>query len=558
MLSLATLGFVTVTVIVAASLWLSALLTAKKKKTTTTTTTKRYDHVVIIGGSIAGMTSAAYLSKYFRRVTIVESDDVLNDQLMKSSDDELLSYRCDLSSSCSLGRSGVSQSYQIHVLQGEGRKILFDLFPQLQQRLIDGFGACLVSLRKHFRFVIGDVLLNGNLTDDLHWFCVDRFTLETVLRRELVDQFSAHEIQWRCNTKVSQLIVDSANNAVLGVRCRQRREEHAQEDLLADLIIDCSGRNGSSLKWLTEHFDLSVPTEQIHIGIGYVSFVAERFRTGNPSLDSLHVGGLAAHAPDHNKGFLTTPIRRLDKPEENSLGLLSNFAIYCMNEEYPPSDSFDNLLEWVKEHFPPDYYTILKSSQLRSPLLPYRRAFDQRKYVEAVGKRWPKNFLLLGDSMCAFNPKNGQGMTHACRQARQLMRIFEENYPLDDIPLIYNRQASSISHECWLGSTTNDWAVPKLKQILTDQFGQTRTFERDPNETCHGPAPRPGFFMQFLQWYTFWLIRCAASSGELTTAFLYVVFQEKSPFSLLKPRFFFRILLASLSNSLRSTLKLLR
>ena len=249
MLILITLGFVTVTVIVVVSRWLSAvLMKSKTNGDRRDPSTKRYDHVVIIGGSIAGMTSAAYLSKYFRRVTIVESDDVLNDQLMKSTDDQLLSYRCDLSSPCSVGRSGVSQSYQIHVLQGEGRKILFDLFPKVQQRLIDGFGACLVSLRKHFRFVIGDVLLNGNLTDDLYWFCVDRFTLETVLRRELVDQFSTDEIQWRCNTKVSQLIVDRANNAVLGVRCRQRREEHAQEDLLADLIIDCSGRNGSSMK----------------------------------------------------------------------------------------------------------------------------------------------------------------------------------------------------------------------------------------------------------------------------------------------------------------------
>ncbi|CAF4986709.1 unnamed protein product, partial [Rotaria socialis] len=56
--------------------------------------------------------------------------------------------------------------------------------------------------------------------------------------------------------------------------------------------------------------------------------------------------------------------------------------------------------------------------------------------------------------MCVFNPKNGQGMTHACRQAKQLNEIFKQKYHLKDISFIYNRQASSISEECWLGSTT--------------------------------------------------------------------------------------------------------
>ncbi len=52
--------------------------------------------------------------------------------------------------------------------------------------------------------------------------------------------------------------------------------------------------------------------------------------------------------------------------------------------------------------------------------------------------------------------------------------------------------------------------------------------------------------MQFLQWYTYWLIKCAEQSGELTTAFIHVVFQEKTPYSLLKPKFFFKILYSSI------------
>jgi 2-polyprenyl-6-methoxyphenol hydroxylase-like FAD-dependent oxidoreductase len=498
----------------------------------------KYDHAIIMGGSIAGMTTAAYLTKYFKRITIIESDDVLNDILMKSTSDELLDYRCNLRNSNSLGRSGVTQNYQIHVLQGEGCRILFELFPNLRRKLIDEYGAYISSLKHQFRFVIGDVLLNKNLTEDLSWFCIDRFTFETVLRRELCLQFNHQQIQWMTNTKVIQLIVNQSTNSVQGVQCRST----FNSDLFGDFIIDCTGRYSSSIKWLKRHFNLIIPTEQLHVGTGYVSFIGERFKTGNPLLDSIHVGGNAAHAPHYNKGFLTIPIRQIQSLNPNSLNLISSFAVYCVNGEYPPNDSYENLLEWVKEYLPIDYYLILKSTELLSPLLPYRRAFNHRKYVELAGRQWPQNYILLGDSMCVFNPKNGQGMTHACRQAQQLNKIFKQNYSLKDIPFIYNHQASLISEECWLGSITNDWIVPTLKLIKTDKYGITKVYQ---NSTSIYPKPKMSLFIRFLQWYTYWLIKSAEQSGELTTAFLHVVFQEKSPYSLLRPNIFFQILFSS-------------
>ena len=502
---------------------------------------EKYDHAIILGGSIAGMTTAAYLTKYFHRITIIETDDVLNDIHSNSTPEQLLEYRCSLKNSNSLGRKGVTQNYQIHVLQGEGAQILFELFPKLKMKLLNEYQAMICSLNKHFRFVIGDVLLNQNITEDLSWFCIDRFTLEIVLRREFLDQLKHENIQWLCNTKVMDLIINQKTNSIEGIQYRSNDQKI--ENMFGDFVIDCTGRYSSSSKWLKNHFNLIIPTEELHTGTGYVSFIGQRFQTGYAYLDSFYTGGNAAHAPLFNKGFLTIPIRKINNPEENSLGFLSNFAVYCVNGEYPPNDSYENLLEWVKEHLPNDYYLILKSTKLLSPLLPYRRAFDHRRYVHSLGQKWPKNFILLGDSMCVFNPKNGQGMTHACRQARQLNQIFSQNPPLETIPYLYNQQSSSISEECWLGSITNDWAVPTLKLIQIDQHGMKRIYQRT---SLNIPQPRIPLFMQFLQWYTHWLIQCANQSGELTTAFLHVVFQEKSPYSLLKPKYFSQILFSFL------------
>ncbi|CAF4796953.1 unnamed protein product [Rotaria socialis] len=52
------------------------------------------------------------------------------------------------------------------------------------------------------------------------------------------------------------------------------------------------------------------------------------------------------------------------------------------------------------------------TSSLKCPLVPCRSANDDRKYVEILGKKWPQDYILLGDAMCVFNPQCGQGMAH--------------------------------------------------------------------------------------------------------------------------------------------------
>ena len=69
--------------------------------------------------------------------------------------------------------------------------------------------------------------------------------------------------------------------------------------------------------------------------------------------------------------------------------------------------------------------------------------------------------------------------------------------------------------------------VSTLKLIKTDKNGQIKTYQRTDDSTSIYPQLKTPLFMQFLQWYTYWLIKCAEHSGELTTAFIHAVFQEK-------------------------------
>ncbi|CAF2998678.1 unnamed protein product [Rotaria sp. Silwood2] len=339
----------------------------------------------------------------------------------------LRNYRCRLESPTSIGRSGVSQIYQIHILEGEGFNILHELFPYLKDKLVNEYDIRLYSLKNEARIVVNGNLLNQNLTEDMGWLGIDRFTLEIALRKELCLKYG-NQVEWISNARAIQLVVDQSVNAVQGVKYRLKQHVDSQLlDIYGDFIVDCTGRNTSSIKWLKE---------------------CERFKTGNPSLDSISILGCNTNLPDNNTGCYITPMRTIKTNDENSLRNLSTIAVHCVNAEYPPNDSYENLLEWAKEHLDSECNSILKSTKVCSPLVPYRRAINDRKYVELLGKKWPHNYILLGDGVCAFNPQYAQGMTHALRHARELGKIFDEHYhKLEDISYIFNRRASVITEE---------------------------------------------------------------------------------------------------------------
>jgi hypothetical protein len=73
------------------------------------------DHVVIIGGSIGGMVTAAYLSKYFKRVTIVERDKLPDKPA---------------------ARNGTPQSDHVHGLLLMGLNIFSEILPGLPEELV--------------------------------------------------------------------------------------------------------------------------------------------------------------------------------------------------------------------------------------------------------------------------------------------------------------------------------------------------------------------------------------------------------------------------------------
>src|SRR5438045_1047878 len=84
---------------------------------TNPSTENRRNHAVVLGGSIAGLATARALSRHFRRVTVVERDDLPEAAAL---------------------RKGTPQAAHVHGLLATGYRVLDGYFPGLMDELVAG------------------------------------------------------------------------------------------------------------------------------------------------------------------------------------------------------------------------------------------------------------------------------------------------------------------------------------------------------------------------------------------------------------------------------------
>jgi pimeloyl-ACP methyl ester carboxylesterase/2-polyprenyl-6-methoxyphenol hydroxylase-like FAD-dependent oxidoreductase len=430
------------------------------------------NHAVVIGASIGGLLAARVLSDAYKSVTVIERDSL-------PSGDE--------------GRRAVPQGYHAHGLIAGGTRALEELLPGFRDELIDD-GAATVSAYSDMHF-----MARGHLfaRAALGWTTItaSRPFIEGHLRRRIL---ALENVSVRQRCEVAELTATADRRRVTGVRIRARDDDGDEETLAADLVLAASGRSARVPAWL-EELGYGRPQEDtLRIDLTYAS---RRYRLPPGALgDKVILRGMPIGVP---RGMALVA-------QENGLWLLT-LAGYGSDRPPAEEDGFLDFLQTVAE---PHMLAAVRAGEPVDEIVSYRFPANLRRRYERM-RRFPEGLLVIGDSICSFNPQYGQGMTVAALEAAALQRALRRG--TGGLRRRYLRATTKIVDHAWQMAITSDLAQPQVE------------------------GRRP-FSWRLTNAYTERLVQAAAVDGEVTAAFARVSGMLERPPKLFSPAIARRVL----------------
>jgi 2-polyprenyl-6-methoxyphenol hydroxylase-like FAD-dependent oxidoreductase len=329
---------------------------------------------------MAGLLAARVLAERFATVVVVERDRLPNG---------------------AEPRRGVPQGKHIHGLLAGGQQAIEHLLPGLTRELAaDGVP-------------VGDPLADVRLSLNGHRFrrapsgltlvSASREMLEHHVRRRIVSLPNV-TITDRCDV----VGLTETHGRITGVRVLRRADNSVEELLEADQVIDATGRGSRAPVWLS---DIGFPTpeeDQLRIDLGYTT---RRYRLPIDALDPLEgdLGLLHAPTPAHPRG---AAVARL----EHGVWMMTLIGF----RGDVPTTSPDDFDRFAASVGPDEVQAFIRQAEPLDTPIAFRFPASTRRYYERT--RLPDNMVVLGDSLCSFNPVYGQGMSVAALEALALAR----------------------------------------------------------------------------------------------------------------------------------------
>jgi 2-polyprenyl-6-methoxyphenol hydroxylase-like FAD-dependent oxidoreductase len=445
----------------------------------------RGQHAVVIGASMAGLLAGRVLSDHFERVTLIERD--------------YLPAGVE-------ARKGVPQGRHIHGLLKKGEAILADFFPELFPTLLQGGSSDLdmaADMRWH-QFGVWKAQFPSNITV----YSQSRPFLEAHVR----DCLAAREnVQIIDGCEVSQLCANSDRTCVTGVQLRHRNGAQSDETLLADLVIDASGRGSQAPQWLTSLGYARVEEAIVKVDVGYASRI---YRRPNPLPLDWKALLISPKPPQEKRAGLIVPIE----------GEAWMVTLIGWLKDYPPDDAA-GFLEYAHSLPVPDLYEAIKDAEPLTTIVTHKFPSNQRRYYERMS-RFPAGFLVMGDALCSFNPAYVQGMTVAALEAHALQVCLQQQQNTNprrspaDLAQRFQKAVAKEVNESWFIATSEDFRYPETK-------GQRLPITR------------------LVNWYMGRIHDLVSTDRRATLCFYEVMNMVKPPLVLFEPHILFSILFRS-------------
>lgn len=452
-------------------------------------------HAVVLGGSLAGLLAARVLADHFEHVTLIERDPYPE---------------------TAETRRGIPQANHVHGLLLRGRQVLEQLFPGLQDEMIDA-GAPVVDMANEILWFTR-AGWGRRFPSELKVLTFTRPLLDLHVRRRLSQNPRVEIVD---NTEVLRVVADVHENRLSGVLVCDRNtdlDRRVAKEITADLVVETMGRASRAPSWLKDLGYESIEETVVNAHLGYASRLYRIPENFNADWTCAFV---QSAPPQRKRGAI------LFRVEDNRWLV----TLIGGGRDYPPSDEA-GFLEFARGLPVSIIYDAISSAEPLSPIKTHRATENRLRRFERA-KQLPDNFLLLGDAVCAFNPVYGQGMTIAALGTLTLQKMLREQQRLHPdgslrgLARRFQRELAKVNKAPWLMATGEDYRYHE-----TDGAG-------------------PGMMTRFMHFYMDEVLRLATQSVAVRKVLLEAFSMLIPPTALFRPRVLFPVLAEVFGNALK-------
>lgn len=374
--------------------------------------------VIIIGGGIAGLTAAHVLADYCAEILIIERDTLPAGPAT---------------------RPGTPQAYHPHHLTPRGRMILEQLFPGLNDELLQNGAASSLGKDIRFYYPFGDL----RIPEPANEAACSRPFLEWHIRSRVLKKENTRLLP---GTTVNDLLIDKVHNSVYGVTATRGNETI---QINADMVVVATGFHSHLSEWLHRHGYTVPEPEMLATLLGYSTR-----HYAFPASQSVPWNLIHIESPERPE----VPTCVVSFMENNVLEII----LGNIGGAYPPTDSdgFESALQLLDN---PALQEILQQvTPLEAPR-GYRIKDVTLRHYEKMAS-WPDGLLAIGDAFSTFDPIHGTGMTIAAMQAELLQKMLQErSSPGISFGKDFLKAAALIVEPAWWMNAVADSGHPEVQ-----------------------------------------------------------------------------------------------
>ncbi|MCF8470422.1 MAG: FAD-dependent oxidoreductase [Parvibaculum sp.] len=349
------------------------------------------ERILVIGGGIAGLSTALALSRAGLELTVLERDPPPPETSADEAFDEW-------------ERKGVGHLRHSHAFLARLHILIRDNYPELMADLLSAgcreiiFSDNLpIALRDEYEPLPGD--------KDMTILTSRRTTLELIMRRYAARQ---QNIRFVTGALVRGLTTEKDERGALRVTGVSVEENGERKDWPADLVIDAAGKNSQAIDWLNGE-GAGITEEAERAGILYFTRhyrlrdgVAEPARTKIPGAGDLGFIKYGLFPADNGCFSITLAVPEIEMEMRKAVVRPENFDAVCAQ--------LPGIAPW----------TAPETSIAAGRVFGMGELVSRWRHMMNGGEPRVLNFFPIGDSVIRTNPLYGRGCSFAAISAEVL------------------------------------------------------------------------------------------------------------------------------------------